>query len=336
MKFILYEGLVEGTLSNVIDSCVKYWIGVLKNDQDRKAMFDYYDELVTAEKAMEESGVSKNKGDEEADTREGATGGNGSDSDEGGTLEYDIDLMEDVDVKRKKKYSKEVKYRRSNEHEMSESDENDAAESQEMKHWNEQQNASDAIEDEADEDDSNKSKGEKKSDKQYTNMSAESGMADEIDGDKTVHEDASITTTEQTVEPDTQSTIDHEGLHSKTQTDIMEKKLDITGPKNDSENKESKAETNALIESKLDTTQTEMGEGMTEPLDNTGQTNDLGKHADITDPENDTETKDNKEQTNDMSGKLDIAQKEDEEPMTDNVKNDDAHHKKMEMDINDT
>jgi len=172
VKFMLYEGMVEGTLSNVIDSCVKYWIGVLKNDQDRKAMFDYYDELVTAEKAMEESGVSKNKGDEEGESKEGATGGNGSDSDNGCTLEYDVDLMEDGDVKRKKKYSKEVKYRRSNEHEMSEADENDAAESQDMKHWNEQQMACDAIEDEADEDsDSNKSKGEKKSGKQYTNMS---------------------------------------------------------------------------------------------------------------------------------------------------------------------
>ena len=333
---MLYEGMVEGTLSNVIDSCVKYWIGVLKNDQDRKAMFDYYEELVNKEKAMEESGVSKNKDDKEGETEEGATGGNGSDSDEGGTLEYDIDLMEDVDVKRKKKYSKEVKYRRSNEHEMSESDENDAAESQEMKHWNEQQNASDAIEDEADEDDSNKDKSEKKSGKQYTNMSAESGMADEIDGDKTMHKDASITTIEQTVEPDTQSTNDHEGLHSTTQTDSVEKRLDITGPKNDSENKESKAETNALIESKLDTTQTEMGEGMTEPLDNNGQTNYLGKHADITDPENDTETKDNNEQTHDMSGKLDIAHKEDVEPMTDNVKNDEAQHEKPDMDTNDT
>ena len=104
-------------------------------------------------------------------------------------------------------------------------------------------------------------------------MSAESGMADEIDGDKTVHEDTSITTIEQTVEPDTQSTYDHEGEHSTTQTDSLEKKLDtcITGPKNDSGNNESKAETNDLIDGKLDTTQTEMGEGMTKPLDKTGQ-----------------------------------------------------------------
>ena len=58
-------------------------------------------------------------------------------------------------------------------------------------------------------------------------MSAESGMADEIDGDKTVHEDTSITTIEQTVEPDTQSTYDHEGEHSTTQTDSLEKKLTL-------------------------------------------------------------------------------------------------------------
>jgi hypothetical protein len=46
IKFILHEGLVEGTLSNVIDSCVKYWIGVLKDDGERDEMLNSYENLI--------------------------------------------------------------------------------------------------------------------------------------------------------------------------------------------------------------------------------------------------------------------------------------------------
>lgn len=49
IKFVLHEGLVEGTLTNVIESCFKYWIGVLKNEEERREMYEYYYELMESE-----------------------------------------------------------------------------------------------------------------------------------------------------------------------------------------------------------------------------------------------------------------------------------------------
>ena len=59
VKFILYEGMVEYTLDNLIDSCLKYWIGVLRNDEERENVLDYYEELL--EKQKEEGGKSKKR-----------------------------------------------------------------------------------------------------------------------------------------------------------------------------------------------------------------------------------------------------------------------------------
>ena len=53
VKFILYEGMVEYTLDNLIDSCVKYWIGVLRSDEERKSVLDYYEELSEKQKTAD-------------------------------------------------------------------------------------------------------------------------------------------------------------------------------------------------------------------------------------------------------------------------------------------
>ena len=46
VRFVLSEGMVKGTLDKLIDSCVKYWIGVLRNDEEREAVENYYKELL--------------------------------------------------------------------------------------------------------------------------------------------------------------------------------------------------------------------------------------------------------------------------------------------------
>ena len=53
VRFVLYEGMVEDTLDNLIDSCVKYWIGVLRNDEEREDVLDYYEELLEKQKTEE-------------------------------------------------------------------------------------------------------------------------------------------------------------------------------------------------------------------------------------------------------------------------------------------
>ena len=50
VKFVLHEGIVEQTLTNLIDSCVKYWIGVLRDDEERESVLDYYEELMEKQK----------------------------------------------------------------------------------------------------------------------------------------------------------------------------------------------------------------------------------------------------------------------------------------------
>ena len=50
VKFILYEGVVENTLDNLIDSCEKYWIGVLRDEDEREGVYGFYEELVEKQK----------------------------------------------------------------------------------------------------------------------------------------------------------------------------------------------------------------------------------------------------------------------------------------------
>ena len=50
---------MEQTLSNLIDSCVKYWIGVLRSDEERESVLDYYEGL--SEKQQTADGKSKKK-----------------------------------------------------------------------------------------------------------------------------------------------------------------------------------------------------------------------------------------------------------------------------------
>ncbi|XP_060581361.1 uncharacterized protein LOC132737980 isoform X1 [Ruditapes philippinarum] len=162
VKFILYEGLVEGTLPNVIDSCVKYWIGVLKDDDEREEIFDYYEKLLQDEnlqtkrrnrspsppssywsdkikdsksdkKSLSKNGKNK-KADSRTDKKDEVNRDNEnefSDDGEDGTLYYAMSLIDEDLPKGKSR----------KDHEMSDSGpENDdhPEESQEMAHWKEE------------------------------------------------------------------------------------------------------------------------------------------------------------------------------------------------------
>ena len=35
LRFVLHEAIVEGTLDHTLNSCMKYWLEVLKDDQER-------------------------------------------------------------------------------------------------------------------------------------------------------------------------------------------------------------------------------------------------------------------------------------------------------------
>ena len=62
VKFVLREGILEKTLQNVIDSCVKYWIGVIKDEGEREELFDLYEELLEqADKKRTFKGASSDK-----------------------------------------------------------------------------------------------------------------------------------------------------------------------------------------------------------------------------------------------------------------------------------
>ncbi|XP_060551607.1 opioid growth factor receptor-like protein 1 isoform X1 [Ruditapes philippinarum] len=162
VKFILHEGMVEGTLSNVIDSCVKYWIGVLKDDEEREEIFDYYEKLLQDENLQtkrrnrspsppssywsdkiedsksDKKSLSKNGKDKKADNvkdkKDEVDGDNKneiSDDGEDGTLYYAMSLIDEDLPKGKSR----------KDHEMSDSGpENDdhPEESQEMAHLKEE------------------------------------------------------------------------------------------------------------------------------------------------------------------------------------------------------
>ncbi|XP_052270337.1 opioid growth factor receptor-like protein 1 isoform X1 [Dreissena polymorpha] len=133
VKFVLHEGLVEETLPNLIESCMKYWIGVLKNDDERKGMFEYYEELC---KKLEDKKPSPKSSKQEAKT--GSPIGEKSETvkyyenelsdEEDGSLEYAVNLIDDPtnDSQMKSK---------SKDHELSD-EEKIGEESQEIKHLN--------------------------------------------------------------------------------------------------------------------------------------------------------------------------------------------------------
>lgn len=157
VKFVLHEGLAEGTLSNVIESCVKYWIGVLKDDEEREEMFDYYEKLMQDDGLQskrrnrspsppsywpnkdDDSKINKKqvskKGRDKKDKVDGDVENEFSDDE---TVSYAMSLIdEDLPEERNSKNRMTRK-----EHEISDSDNDDnIEESQEMSHWNEEKKA---------------------------------------------------------------------------------------------------------------------------------------------------------------------------------------------------
>ena len=45
VRFVLHEAIVERTLDNTIDSCLNYWLEVIKDDKERKKIKKYAREL---------------------------------------------------------------------------------------------------------------------------------------------------------------------------------------------------------------------------------------------------------------------------------------------------
>lgn len=147
VKFILEEGLQKGTLSNLIDSCVKYWIGVLRDDGERYEVFDYYEELLNEEqltckkknkspsveskslwKTNEATGKKTISKPENKKSKEKQIEDEFSD-DEDDSLYYAMNLIDsDNDESTRKRNDRK-------DHEMSDSDV-DTEESQEMSYWN--------------------------------------------------------------------------------------------------------------------------------------------------------------------------------------------------------
>ncbi|XP_053385212.1 opioid growth factor receptor-like protein 1 [Mercenaria mercenaria] len=168
VKFILYEGLEEGTLSNLIDSCVKYWIGVLKEEEEREEMFDYYEKLnedenlkwkrrnrspsppssywsnkntdsLIGKKVISKKGKEGKAVDPDTKTKfENEL----SDDDDNGALYHAMRLIDD-EVPDETDNNKGGKNKTRKDHEMSDSDgenEYNQDESQEMAHWNNEAN----------------------------------------------------------------------------------------------------------------------------------------------------------------------------------------------------
>ena len=49
VRFILHEAIVERTLLNTLDSCMNYWVMVLKNDEQREELIRFAEGLVEVE-----------------------------------------------------------------------------------------------------------------------------------------------------------------------------------------------------------------------------------------------------------------------------------------------
>ena len=45
LRFVLHEAIVEGTLDRTLDSCMNYWLEVLKDDQERASIRTMANEL---------------------------------------------------------------------------------------------------------------------------------------------------------------------------------------------------------------------------------------------------------------------------------------------------
>ncbi|XP_052802415.1 opioid growth factor receptor-like protein 1 isoform X2 [Mya arenaria] len=152
VKFVLYEGMVEGTLSNLIDSCVKYWIGVLKIDEDRDGMFDYYEKLLEEEcerekpkkkPTLEVDVPAKEKGQKGKKTSphdgRAKVYKNEFSDEETYTLEYAINLIDsDTEENEEKGKKKATGGKSHKDHEVSDSNEELVTadkDSQEMRYW---------------------------------------------------------------------------------------------------------------------------------------------------------------------------------------------------------
>ena len=46
IKHLLHEAIIERTLLNALNSCVNYWIAVVKDDKQREELYKYAKELV--------------------------------------------------------------------------------------------------------------------------------------------------------------------------------------------------------------------------------------------------------------------------------------------------
>ena len=49
VRFVLYEAIIERTLSNTLDSCLNYWLQVIKDDKERKEVKKYAQKLFGGE-----------------------------------------------------------------------------------------------------------------------------------------------------------------------------------------------------------------------------------------------------------------------------------------------
>ena len=45
VRFVLHEAIVKQTLSNTLDSCLNYWLEVIKDEKERKEIKKYAKEL---------------------------------------------------------------------------------------------------------------------------------------------------------------------------------------------------------------------------------------------------------------------------------------------------
>ena len=70
VKFVLYESIVEQTLTNLLDSCVDYWIEVLRDSNERESVKDYCEELMKKQKSV--IGKTENDSDNKCDTKNDA------------------------------------------------------------------------------------------------------------------------------------------------------------------------------------------------------------------------------------------------------------------------
>ena len=59
IRFVLWEAIVEGTLSRTLDSCRNYWIQVLRDDKEQTQIKDDYDYFKTHKKELRKKSCSR-------------------------------------------------------------------------------------------------------------------------------------------------------------------------------------------------------------------------------------------------------------------------------------